>query len=179
MIIKDGKVGIGTDDPGTDYLDVRGRCYSSGGWQTTNADYAEYFESENGEAIPRGTVVSITAGGKIKPAQAGETVIGVISASPSVVGNVPKEWPGKYQRDDFGEILMETYEEEGEGVTKTRTVLNPDYDESMDYTPRDQRPEWNCVGLLGQIPLLKGQPTGPNWAKIKDISDKVELWLIK
>lgn len=42
-----------------------------------------------------------------------------------------------------------------------------------------QRPEWNCVGLLGQLSLRKGQPVAPTWVKIKDISDEVELWLVK
>lgn len=44
---------------------------------------------------------------------------------------------------------------------------------------RELRPEWNCVGLLGQIPLWKGQPVAPTWIKIKDISEEVELGLVK
>lgn len=90
--------------------------------------------------------------------------------------------------------VMESYEEEtevlkgdaqpvlvgtGKFLTKKRPKLNPDYNESQEYIPREKRPEWNCVGLLGQLPLLKGQPVAPTWVKISDISDKVELWLIK
>jgi peptidase G2-like protein/endosialidase-like protein len=90
--------------------------------------------------------------------------------------------------------VMETYEEErdvfdekgmpvmvGTGKFKkmTRPTLNPKYDEAKVYIPRDKRPEWNCVGLIGQLPLRKGQPAAPTWVKIKDISDKVELWLVK
>lgn len=90
--------------------------------------------------------------------------------------------------------VMETYEEEidvkddkGEPVmigtgkfeTKTRPKINPDYDETKEYIPREKRPEWNCVGLLGQLPLRKGQPTADTWVKIKDISKDVELWLVK
>ena len=90
--------------------------------------------------------------------------------------------------------VMETYEEEvdvldeeghpvmtgtGEFVTRQRPKLNPKYDDSKEYVPREKRPEWNCVGLLGQLPLRKGQPVAPTWVKIKDISDKVELWLVK
>lgn len=89
---------------------------------------------------------------------------------------------------------MEIYEEEievlddsgqpvlvgsGEFVAKKRRKLNPDYDESKAYIPRDQRPEWHCVGLLGQLPLRKGQPVADSWVKIKDISDDVESWLVK
>ena len=90
--------------------------------------------------------------------------------------------------------VMETYEEEievlddegnpvlvgtGKFETKERPKLNPDYDESKEYVPREQRPEWNCVGLLGQLYLRKGQAVAPTWVKIKDISDEVELWLVK
>ncbi len=90
--------------------------------------------------------------------------------------------------------VMESYEEEidvldengrpvmvgsGKFETKTRPKLNPDYDETKEYIPREKRPEWNCVGLLGQLPLRKGQPTAPTWIKIKDISKDVELWLVK
>jgi hypothetical protein len=90
--------------------------------------------------------------------------------------------------------VMETYEEEidvldekgqpvmvgsGKFETKTRPKVNPQYDETKEYIPREKRPEWNCVGLLGQLPLRKGQPTAPTWIKIKDISKDVELWLVK
>jgi hypothetical protein len=90
--------------------------------------------------------------------------------------------------------VMETYEEEidvldekgqpvmvgtGKFETKTRPKINPDYDETKEYIPREKRPEWNCVGLLGQLPLRKGQPVAPTWIKIKDISKAVELWLVK
>jgi hypothetical protein len=59
---------------------------------------------------------------------------------------------------------METYEEEnevlykkgesvmvgsGKFVIKELPKINPKYDESKVYIPREKRPEWNCVGLLG------------------------------
>ena len=277
VISSSGRVGIGTSDPGSDKLDVRGRCYSSNGWQTTNADYAEYFESETNSEIPSGTSVALTKTGKIRPAKKEDNPIGIVASNSAIVGNSYKEWPGKYLRDEFGNLIMEeyqkelmvpkrekikkerqkmetktieeeiarteivkekrrycqrevietvtreveepvfkevdlydaegknkigkhqvpvmeTYEEEtevldenglsvlvgtGESVTESRPKLNPDYDESKQYTPREQRPEWSCVGLLGQLLLRKGQPVAPTWIKIKDVSDKVELWLVK
>ena len=57
--------------------------------------------------------------------------------------------------------------------------LNPAYDPEKEYIPRENRPEWNCVGLLGQLPMKKGQPTAPTWIKMKDINEKIEMWLIK
>ena len=29
--------------------------------------------------------------------------------------------------------------------------LNPDYDESIKYIPRSERPEWTVVGMLGML----------------------------
>ena len=168
-----------------------------------SCDYAEYFESTSGKTIPAGTAV-VLEDGKIRQAKKNETPIGVISANPGLVGGAHIEWPKKYLRDEFGALIMEEYQAEitapkknedgtdafdengqyimlgtGEFETRKRSKLNPEYDENQEYTPREQRPEWNCVGLLGQLPLRKGQPVAESWVKIKDISDKVELWLVK
>ena len=59
-----------------------------------------------------------------------------------------------------------------------RQKLNPDYDDSKDYKPREERDEWHIVGLLGQIQVTKGQPTG-SWIKMKDVSDTVEMYFVK
>lgn len=90
--------------------------------------------------------------------------------------------------------LMETYSDEvevldkdgnpvmvktGKFVTKERPKINPKYSEKKKYVSRIDRPEWNCVGLLGQLPLHKDQPVAPGWVKIKNVSKEVELWLVK
>ena len=59
-----------------------------------------------------------------------------------------------------------------------RNKRNPDFDESIEYVPRKDRNEWHLIGLLGQIPITKGQPTG-SWIKMKDISDTVEMYFVK
>ena len=249
---------------------------NTGGFRLRGNDYAEYFASLDSMEIPVGISV-VLEGDKIRTAKKDELPIGVISASHGIVGGVYPEWPEKYLRDDFGNVIMEKYQEEvmapqkekvkrerqkmekktieeevtrvevmkkgkkyiqqeitetvtrkveepvfkevnlydtagkkvigrhkvpvmetyeeeievlddagnpvmegtGEFVTKQRPKLNPDYDESKEYVPREERPEWNCVGLLGQLPLRKGQPVAPTWVKIKDISEEVELWLAK
>ena len=67
---------------------------------------------------------------------------------------------------------------EYDGSKLMRKKLNPDYGESIEYEPREERDEWHIVGLLGQIPITKGQPTG-NWIKMKDVSDTVEMYFVK
>lgn len=90
--------------------------------------------------------------------------------------------------------IIETYETEeplfdengkpvmigtGKFDIQMRPKLNPKYDPKKKYTPRQERPEWNLVGLLGQIPLKKGQPVAPGWIKIKKVNKDVEIWLVK
>ena len=62
-----------------------------------------------------------------------------------------------------------------------RKKLNPDYDHSKidGYKTRPERDEWNLIGLLGQIPITKGQPLADNWTKMKDVSDTVEMYFVK
>jgi len=158
------------------------------------ADYAEFFESESGKAIPTAIAVAVGDQGKIHPAQKGEIPIGIVSANPLIVGNNPMEWPGKYLRDELGQVIMETYEETetateireekgsgkpGRKIKKQRPKLNPEYDETREYIPRKDREEWCCIGLLGQIALRKGQPVAPSWVKLHEISDKADMWLVK
>jgi hypothetical protein len=66
-----------------------------------------------------------------------------------------------------------------DGSPLMRRKFNPNYSSSLTYVSREDRDEWNIVGLLGQIPVTKGQPTGSQWVKMKDISDTVELWFVK
>jgi len=65
------------------------------------------------------------------------------------------------------------------GVAFRRRILNPDYDSSKEYVQREERDEWNLIGLLGQIPITKGQPVASTWIKMKEVSDTVEMWFVK
>ena len=60
-----------------------------------------------------------------------------------------------------------------------RKKPNPDFNESLEYVGREERDEWQVVGLLGQIPIIKGQPTGSSWVKMKDVSNTVEMYFVK
>ena len=133
-------------------------------------------------------------------------IIGVISVNPSVVGDADGEfWKGTYLKDDFGKYIFKDSEQikwtDKEGVEysyqkdhvpsdvtvpsdakktpiKVRT-LNPDYDKSKTYERREDRKEWSYVGMMGKLRMLKGQPTGDRWIKMRDISDTVEEWLVR
>jgi len=148
--------------------DGEGLC--DGSWTGGGADYAEAFEAANGEAMAHGTTVVLDEEGKIKEASEGETPIGVISAAPGIRGNVGLNWKKKYLKDDYGAYILD---EEGE------RQLNPSYDAEQEFVTRDQRPEWNDVGLVGQLPITKGQVVDPAWILIKNISETVDLYLVK
>lgn len=60
-----------------------------------------------------------------------------------------------------------------------RRVLNTDYNPAAAYIPRSERPEWHVIGLMGQIPVTRGQPVNPSWRKMRDISATVEMWLVR
>jgi hypothetical protein len=162
-----------------------GNGLADGSWVGGGADYAEYFEWSDGnpdEDDRRGISV-VLDDEKIRPAVDGEDPIGVISGNPSVVGDSAwNKWSGKYLRDDYGTYILEDYEvvnDEGETIIQQRRKLNPAYDPDQEYTSREERPEWDCVGLMGKLRIRKGQPTGSRWIKMRDISDSVEEWLVR
>jgi len=162
-----------------------GNAFADGSWNGGGADYAEYFEwsDSNPDAEDRRGISVVLDGEKIRPAIAGEDPIGVISGNPSVVGDSAwNKWSGKYLRDEFGTYIQEDYEvenEDGNTVVQQRRKLNPAYDPDAEYIPREQRPEWDCVGLMGKLRIRKGQVTGSRWIKMRDISDTVEEWLVR
>ena len=150
-----------------------GNAYADGSWNGGGADYAEYFEwsDSNPDAEDRRGISVVLDGDKIREAVAGEEPIGVISGNPSVVGDAAwNKWNEKYLRDDFG-----TYIKDAEGDRQ----LNPAYDPDVEYVNREDRPEWDCVGLMGKLRIRKGQVTGARWIKMRDVSDSVEEWLVR
>ena len=84
----------------------------------------------------------------------------------------------KYHSDRIPEGITVPDDAETMTPVNQRKKRNPDFDESLEYEPRKDRDEWCLVGLLGQIPITKGQPTG-NWIKMKDVSDTVEMYFVK
>lgn len=150
-----------------------GQGYADGSWNGGGADYAEYFEWEDGNPDAedrRGYPVALV-GNKIKIAEDGDTIIGIVSAAPVVLGDAAwNHWSGKYLKDEFGGYLLD---ENGD------RQLNPDYDPTQPYVPREDRPEWSPIGLMGKLRLRKGQPVAANWLKLRDISATVEEWLVR
>lgn len=152
--------------------DGNGLC--DGSFTGGGADYAEYFETSHSGSIAVGRSV-VQSGGLVRESQMGEesSVIGVVrpkGSSSSVIGNLPLNWPSKYEKDVYGAYVLD---QDG------NRVLNPSYNPELTYSTREERDEWVVVGLLGQVAIDKTAPKNPNWLYLKDLSQDVELWLIK
>lgn len=154
---------IGGTDPAVEIgnsLWVNNNIYASG-VKLNGADYSEYFEWLDGNAEDEDRVGYIVAlsGDKIIKAT-GDDVLGIISATPSIIGDTAHDgWQGKYLTDKWGlniyETIEATYDEDGNILTPEHTsrekILNPHYDEDLEYIPRSNRREWGVVGLLGKL----------------------------
>jgi hypothetical protein len=197
-----------------------GNAFADGTWSNNGADYAEFFESANGQALTLGATV-VLDGNKVREAteqDPASAVIGVVrpkepSKASMIIGNTAwNKWANKYLSDDFDRYIMEDHDvvewtdEEGkfhsyesqaipEGITvpadATRKThddkgnkfqhykLNPAWNPDSEYVNRENRTEWNIIGLLGQVKILKNQPVGDRWVKMRDVSDTVEEWFIR
>ena len=122
-------------------------------------DYAEYFESQSGQSIPNGTIVTLD-GRYIRKAQVNDKPIGIISGTAGVIlGDQMFHHKDKFLKDEFGVTLTEKelkewQDDEGNWYSEEieTPIPNPDYVEyEDDYIPRSERPEWNVVGLMGQV----------------------------
>jgi hypothetical protein len=81
-----------------------GAVIGKAAYQSSGADYAEYFEWLDGNTDSedrRGYFVTMD-GNKIKKAKEGDYILGIVSAYPAVIGNNDMEWSGKFLLDEFG-----------------------------------------------------------------------------
>ena len=153
-----------------------GNVYADGTFNPNGADYAEYFEWTDGNSSNedrRGMTV-VLDGNKIKVSTSSDStdnIIGVVSGNASVIGDSSwNKWSDKYLRDDYG-----AYQRDENGERK----LNPSFDDTKTYVSREDRQEWDAIGMIGKLRIRKGQTTGTRWIKMRDISDTVEEWLVR
>lgn len=144
-----------------------GRCYS-GRFVAGTADFAELFEWSDGNPKGedrRGLFVALD-GEKIKLADVDDDYFGVVSGTPAFIGNsASEEWHDKYLTDVFGTRLSQEVEipekidsETGEILvpshTVTQFIINPKYNPNETYVMRENRKEWDTVGLCGQVVVV-------------------------
>ncbi len=157
-------------------------------FQSSGADYAEHFEKKTGIGEDWvGNFVTIKDG-YIYKANEGDYILGIVSGNPSIIGNSDEDYYWRYERDEFNRIVMEdvpeliqktdedgnvvfdeeTHEpimiETGNIVPNARMKLAEGYDPTLQdtYIPREKRDEWECVGMLGVIPVRDDGTCLPN-----------------
>ena len=153
---------------GSNCFSVRfdGVVQSSSSFNSTGADYSEYFEWTDGNPNneERRGYVTTLEGDKIRLANSKDGyILGIVSANPSIVGNAHEDqWKGMYMLDEWGTVQCEyvdaphkEIDERGnENIVYRKTyspILNPNYNEDAEYIPRSQRPEWDAIGMLGKL----------------------------
>lgn len=173
------KWGIGSDNKvrfsqtGNVYCD--GQLYAGSGTavQSGSADFAEYMESITGDKLPIGETV-VVVDGKIDLASKypGKKIIGVIRPKHAalIVGNSTLPNENKYITNEFGERLVDN---------DGNYIINELYSDNFNIHNKENLPEWNIVGFVGQIPIKVGQPINSNWIFIKKISNNANLYLVK
>lgn len=163
-------VGNGTSDTSRSNAfrtDASGQSFGLKAFGASGADFAEYFEWQDGnpnDEDRRGKFVTLD-GEKIKLANAGDFIVGVVSSMAAFIGNTSSEqWQGRYLQDVFGDWIQEeveipekTDELTGKVIpahTAVQYALNPDYDPEQEYVSRQFRKEWSPIGMLGQVVVV-------------------------
>lgn len=161
-------IGNGTSDEATSNafrVTYAGKPYALSTLNSSGADYAEFFEWQdlNPNAEDRRGYFVTLDGEKIRIAEPNDYILGIVSGLPAVIGNGDEDWRGRYILDDFGAFIIEEFEYEEEvfdketGETKTITKTgtkykeNPNYDPSLPYIQREDRPEWDAIGMMGVL----------------------------
>lgn len=146
-----------------------GHVYGRFAYAASGADYAERFEWLDGNPVGedrRGLFVTLE-GEKVRMAEPGDDyLLGVVSDefSACVIGDdyFGDNWRGMYLTDPFGRPLTEKRTElvpadDGLGFVEREVetwVRNPAFDGSLTFTPREKRPEWALIGMLGKLTVL-------------------------
>ena len=149
-----------------------GAVYGLSSYNSSGADYAEYFEWLDGNVNNEdriGYFVTLL-GEKIVKAKAGDYILGVVSGQPCIIGNADEDWIHRWEHDDFGRFIKEDtyklkkdeyghpiegeYELDEQGnriINGWKYTQNPNYDPSQQYIERKDRKEWSAVGMLGVL----------------------------
>ncbi|WP_139903712.1 peptidase G2 autoproteolytic cleavage domain-containing protein [Clostridium thermarum] len=132
------------------------------GTTTGIGGYAEMFETLSGRIIDCGYFVTLQ-GRKVVVANSRDRyILGVTTATPTVLGNNGDvRWKNKYLTDEWGRMLYEEvlvpalHSEDGNVLIpehmERKPIVNPKWDKTQAYIPRQLRPEWVAVALIGQV----------------------------
>lgn len=129
----------GGNDPA---IHCRGGFKNNASWINDFGEYFEWLDGNPDNEDRIGYMVQLN-GDKIELATSLKKCIGVISGTTGFIGGVCAfEWHNKFLHDKWGREIIG---EDG------NPIINPDYNPELEYIPREQRKEWDVVGLVGQV----------------------------
>lgn len=202
---------IADNDTATFRVDGTGAVHANGSYHTNGTCYAELFEwadSNNRGEDRNGLTVTLDANGKLRVADEGDNIVGVVVPHAAIVGNSAwNHWHQKFRTKQTKYSIVEWLEMEttklksfykhtlskdfalpdsateiqtdSEGNDFFKPAVNHLWDSSKEYVGRENRKSWATVCILGSAPVYKGQLVNKNWIKVKDLSDELELLIIK
>ena len=182
-VIGNGCANTGNDTPyelsNAFRVTYAGAVYGLSAFNSSGADYAEFIKPwadgnpDNEDRV--GYLVTVKDGLLCK-ADEDDYIAGIISGSPSVIGNADEDYYWRYARDEFNRIIwvdvpemapeldadgnpvigeddMPVIAPTGRMIEKGTMKLAEDYDPSRqrDYVERKDRPEWDYVGMIGVL----------------------------
>lgn len=143
----------------------QGDVLATKAFTSSGADYAEYiypwYDNNINNEDRIGYFITIK-NNKMYFAQPGDYICGITSGNPSVIGNGDENYYWMYERDNFNRIILEDVIENKKDelgnpiITKNGAMkVSSEYDPTLSsfYIPRDKRPEWDCVGMMGVLPV--------------------------
>ena len=112
--------------------------------------------SENGALV----VITSKDSEKIKKAEEGETVVGIVSAVPAVCGDSPMEWQKRYKTDEWGRKVhkeVDCVKFEIQHETEPIQYYDENDSETKDilYERNDELPEGKKVGDVKEVASKK------------------------
>lgn len=156
-----------------------GAVYGLSAFNSSGADYAEFIKpwaDGNPDNEDRVGYLVTVKDGLLYKADEDDYIAGIISGSPSIIGNADEDYYWRYERDEFNRIIWVDVPEmapelDGDGnpvigedgmpvtvptgrmIEKGAMKLAEDYDLSKqkDYVERKDRPEWDYVGMIGVL----------------------------
>lgn len=126
-------------------------------------DFAEMFESSNGEPIDVGYFVTLDgASEKIRKATASDDyILGVTSSNPGVLADTEDPACGKFlldkwNRKQYKDVVHPAITDEKGNIIlaeriERQPILNPLWEPEKPCRSRMERPEWAAVGLVGKL----------------------------
>lgn len=192
-------------------VDGTGAVFAAGAYHSNSTGYAELFEWADGNSRcedRNGFTVTLDANGKLRVADEGDKILGVVVPDAAIVTNTAwNHWHEKFRSKQTKYSIVEWLEMEttllkslykhslprnfalpdnaveiqtdSEGNEFFKPAVNHVWNKAETYVGREKRKSWAAVCILGSAPVYKGQLVNNTWFKVKDLNDELELVIIK